>query len=101
MRHNSGRATRHPHISISHLPTARTAPTARESHLGGHGLAVVGDHAGLVAVEGDARVVERLLRVPEAEVEICHAALEYTPEVARDQRPPDRCRGVGVVRTAG
>ena len=53
---------------------------------------MVGDHGGGVAVERDARVVERLLGVAQAEVQLSHAALEYTPEVARNQCPPDHCQ---------
>jgi hypothetical protein len=48
------------------------------------------DHSALVAVQRDARVVERLLRVLQVVVEFRDAALEYAPKVARNQRPPYR-----------
>jgi hypothetical protein len=53
---------------------------------------VVRDHGALVAVEGDARVVKRLLGVAQAVVELGHVAVEDAAEVARDQRPSDRCK---------
>jgi hypothetical protein len=51
---------------------------------------VVGDHGALVAVEGDAGVVKRLLGVAQAVVEFGDVAVEDAAEVARDQRPSDR-----------
>lgn len=49
--------------------------------LGEHGLAVVGDHGGLVTVQGDGGVVERFLGVLQYVVKICHAPLKNTPKV--------------------
>ncbi len=59
--------------------------------LGVHGLAVLCDHGALVAVERDARLVERLFVVTQLVVELRHAALEDGAEVARDERSSDSC----------
>lgn len=59
------------------------APT----HLCEHGLAILGDHGALVAVEGDKVIVEGLLGVLQHVVELGGAALKYTSEVPRNQRP--------------
>jgi len=59
------------------------------SHLCERGFAVVGDHGALVAVEGDAGVVKRLLGVAQAIVEFGDVAVEDAAEVARDQRSSD------------
>ena len=45
-------------------------------HLGEHGLAVLGDHGGLVAVQAHHRLVEGLLGVPQLPVQLRHAALQ-------------------------
>ena len=50
---------------------------------------MVGDHGALVAVEGDAGVVKRLLGVAQAIVEFGDVAVEDAAEVARDQRSSD------------
>lgn len=47
------------------------------------------DHGALVAVHGDAGVVERLFGVFEDVIEICHSSLKHSAEVARDQGPAD------------
>jgi len=56
-----------------------------------HWLPVLGDHGALIAVQGDAGVVEGLLGVLEDEVEVGDPALEHRAEVTGDQRPADRC----------
>lgn len=58
-----------------------------------HWLPVLGDHGALIAVQGDAGVVEGLLGVLEDVVELGDAPLEHRAEVAWDQRPADRCEG--------
>lgn len=58
-----------------------------------HWLPVLGDHGALIAVQGDAGVVEGLLGVLEDVVELGDAPLEHRAEVAGDQRPADRCGG--------
>ena len=60
------------------------------AHFGVHWLPVLRHHCALVAVERDARLVERLFRVPQLVVELSHAALENRTEVARNQRPTNR-----------
>ena len=45
-------------------------------YLGEHGLAVLGDHGGLVAVQAHHRLVEGLLGVPQLPVQLRHAALQ-------------------------
>ena len=60
--------------------------------LGEHGFAVVRDHHGLVTVQRDGRIVEGLLGVLQNVVQVCYTPLEDRPEVAGNQRPPDRCR---------
>lgn len=45
----------------------------------------MGDHGGLVTVQCDGGVVERLLRVFQYVVQVCDPALKYTPEVSRHQ----------------
>ena len=47
-----------------------------KSYLGEHGLAVLGDHGGLVAVQAHHRLVEGLLGVPQLPVQLRHAALQ-------------------------
>lgn len=58
-----------------------------------HGFSILGDHGALVAVQRDKVVVERLLGMFEYVVELSSSALKYTPEVPRNQRPADGCRG--------
>lgn len=58
-----------------------------------HWLPVLGDHGALIAVQGDAGIVEGLLGVLEDVVELGDASLEHRAEVAGDQRPADRCGG--------
>ena len=50
-----------------------------------------GDDCALVDVHRDARVVERLLRVPQLVPHVGNSALENGAEVARDQRPVYAC----------
>lgn len=52
---------------------------------------MLGDHGALIAVQGDAGVVEGLLGVFEDVVELRDAALEHRAEVTGYQRPADRC----------
>lgn len=59
-------------------------------YLGEHGLAVLGDHGALVAVQRDEVVVEGLLGVLEHIVELCGPPFEDTAEVARNQSPANR-----------
>lgn len=50
-----------------------------------HWFAVMGDHGGLVTVQCDGGVVERLLRVFQYVVQVRDPALKYTSEVPRHQ----------------
>jgi len=50
---------------------------------------VLGDHGGLVAVQGHRSSMNTLLGVPELPVEVRHPALEYAAEEARYQRSSD------------
>lgn len=52
---------------------------------------MLGDHGALIAVQGDARVVEGLLGVLEDVVEFSDPSLEHRAEVTGDQRPSDCC----------
>lgn len=52
---------------------------------------MLGDHGALIAVQGDAGVVEGLLGVFEDVVELGDAALEHRAEITGYQRPADRC----------
>lgn len=56
-----------------------------------HGLPVLGDHGALIAVQGDAGVVEGLLGVLEDVVEFSDPSLEDRAEVTGNQCPADRC----------
>lgn len=52
---------------------------------------MLGDHGALVAVQGDAGVVEGLLGVLEDVVEFSDPSLEHRAEVTGNQRPADGC----------
>lgn len=52
---------------------------------------MLGDHGALIAVQGDAGVVEGLLGVLEDVVEFSDPSLEHRAEVTGNQRPADRC----------
>lgn len=49
------------------------------------------NHCALIAVQGYAGLVKRLLRVFESEVKFRDSALEYRAEVPGNQRPSYRC----------
>lgn len=53
---------------------------------------MLGDHGALIAVQGDAGVVEGLLGVLEDVVEFSDPSLKHRAEVTGDQRPADGCR---------
>lgn len=59
-------------------------------YLGEHGLAVLGDHGALVAVQRDEVVVEGLLGVLEHVVELCGPPFKDAAEVTGNQSPADR-----------
>lgn len=79
--------------TLVHPGTTRPPTGETSTHLREHGFSILGHHRALVAVQRDKVVVERLLRMLEYVVELSSSALKYTPEVPRDQRPADRCRG--------
>lgn len=60
---------------------------------------MVGDHGALVAVEGDAGVVERLLRVAQTVIKFRYVPVEDAAEIARNQRPSDRCNSIFWINT--
>ena len=57
------------------------------THIGEHGLAVLGDHGRLLAVQADGGVVEGLLGVLQHIVQVRHTPLKDATEVAWDQGP--------------
>lgn len=59
---------------------------------------MLGDHGALIAVQGDAGVVEGLLGVLEDVVEFSDPSLEDRAEVTGDQRPADGCGETAEVR---
>lgn len=59
---------------------------------------MLGDHGALIAVQGDAGIVEGLLGVLEDVVEFSDPSLEHRAEVTGDQRPADRCRETDEMR---
>lgn len=57
------------------------------THLCEHGLSILSDHGALITVKGDKVIVEGFLGMFQHIVELSGTALEYTPEVPRNQRP--------------
>ena len=53
---------------------------------------MLSDHGALIAVQGDAGVVEGLLGVFEDVVELGDTSLKHSAEITGDQRPADCCR---------
>lgn len=53
---------------------------------------MLGDHGALIAVQGDAGVVEGLLGVFQDVMELGDPSLEHRAEITGDQRPANRCR---------
>ena len=76
---------------LSELKEPSSSSSRVTPDLGKHGFSVEGDDGALVDVHRDARVVERLLRVPQLVPHVGNAALENGAEVARDQRPVYAC----------
>lgn len=78
-----------PHSEVPRLDTHQVVEgelqykAALCEHLSEHRLAVMRDHGGVVAVEGDGSVVEGLLGMLHGVVQLRDTAIEYTPEVAR------------------
>ena len=58
------------------------------SNLGEHWLAMLGDHSGLITVQGDHGLVEGFFGMSELPVEVGDSTLKYTPEEPRYESSP-------------
>ena len=59
-----------------------------KTHLGEHWLAMLGDHSGLITVQGDHGLVEGFFGMFELPVEVGDSTLKYTPEEPRNESSP-------------
>ena len=58
------------------------------TNLGEHWLAMLGDHSGLITVQGDHGLVEGFFGMFELPVEVGYSTLKYTPEEPRNESSP-------------
>ena len=56
-------------------------------NLGEHWLAMLGDHSGLITVQGDHGLVEGFFGMSQLPVKVRDAAFKYTPEEPRYESP--------------
>ena len=52
-----------------------------------HWLAMLGDHGGLITVQGDHGLVEGFFGMSQLPVKVCHSTFKYTPEEPRYESP--------------
>ena len=57
------------------------------ANLGEHWLAMLGDHSGLITVQGDHGLVEGFFGMSQLPVKVRDTAFKYTPEKPRDESP--------------
>ena len=61
------------------------------TNLGEHWLSMLGDHSGLITVQGDHGLVEGFFGMSQLPVKVRDTAFKYTPEKPRDESPSHSC----------
>lgn len=87
--HTATKISAHPslHLTTTTASICQTETRGGWRYLGEHGLAMLGDHGALVAVQRDKVVVEGLLGVLEHVVELCGPSFKDAAEVTGYQSP--------------
>ena len=63
-----------------------------------HWLAMLGDHGGLITVQGDHGLVEGFFGMSQLPVKVRDTAFKYTPEKSRYQCPAHGCNGYKMLK---